>query len=47
VTLRRYLAKQVLAIITEAEKLKGQERAQFVQTKMEALQQEVLAKRHA
>jgi hypothetical protein len=47
VTLRRYLAKQVLAIITEAEKFKGQERAQFVKTKMEALQQDVLAKRHA
>jgi hypothetical protein len=47
VTLRRYLAKQVVVIITEAEKLKGQERAQYVKTKMEALQQDVLAKRNA
>jgi hypothetical protein len=45
--LRRYLAKQVVVIITEAEKLKGQERAQYVKTKMEALQQDVLAKRNA
>jgi phage FluMu protein gp41 len=47
VTLRRLLAKQVVAILTEAEKLKGKERTDFVQTKMEALQQDVLAKRNA
>jgi hypothetical protein len=47
VTLRRYLAKQVVGIITEADKLKGTERIDFVKTKMEALQQDVLAKRHA
>ena len=47
VTLRRFLAKQVVAILTEAEKLKGQERTDFVQNKMEALQQDVLAKRNA
>jgi hypothetical protein len=47
VTLRRYLAKQVVGIITEADKLKGIERTDFVKTKMEALQQEVLTKRHA
>ena len=47
VTLRRYLAKQVVGILTEAEKLKGTERTDFVKTKMEALQQDVLAKRHA
>jgi hypothetical protein len=47
ITLRRLLAKQVLAIITEADKLHGKERADFVQTKMEALQQDVLAKRNA
>jgi hypothetical protein len=47
VTLRRYLAKQVVAIITEADKFKGQERTEFVKTKMEALQQDVLAKRQA
>ena len=47
VTLRRYLAKQVVGIITEADKLKGQERTDFVKIKMEALQQDVLAKRHA
>jgi hypothetical protein len=41
------LAKQVVAIITEADKFKGQERTEFVKTKMEALQQDVLAKRHA
>jgi hypothetical protein len=47
ITLRRLLAKQVVAIITEADKLHGKERADFVQTKMEALQQDVLAKRNA
>jgi hypothetical protein len=47
VTLRRYLAKQVVGIITEADKLKGIERTDFVKTKMEALQQDVLAKRHS
>jgi len=47
VTLRRLLAKQVVSIITESDKLKGQERTEFVKAKMEALQQEVLAKRNA
>jgi len=47
VTLRRYLAKQVVSIITESDNLKGEERARFVKDKMEALQQEVLARRAA
>ena len=47
VTLRRYLAKQVVAIVTEADNLKGKERTEFVKQKMEALQQEVLAKRNS
>lgn len=47
VTLRRYLAKQVVTIITESDSLKGQERDRFVKDKMEALQQEVLARRAA
>ena len=47
VTLRRHLAREVVAIITQAEVLKGQERADFVKTKMEALQQDVLARRAA
>ena len=47
VSLRRLLAKQVVSIITEADKFKGQERTEFVKQKMEALQQEVLAKRNA
>jgi hypothetical protein len=47
VTLCRYLAKQVVLIITESDKLKGKAREQFVREKMEALQQEVLAKRNA
>jgi len=37
ITLRRYLAKQVVLIITESDKLKGGEREQFVKEKMEAL----------
>ncbi|MBA4195006.1 MAG: (2Fe-2S)-binding protein, partial [Comamonadaceae bacterium] len=47
VTLRRHLAREVVAIITQAEVLKGKERADFVKTKMEALQQDVLARRAA
>ena len=47
VTLRRHLAREVVAIITQAEVLKGQERTDFVKTKMEALQQDVLARRAA
>jgi len=47
VTLRRYLAKQVVLILTESDKLKGSAREQFVKEKMEALQQDVLAKRNA
>jgi hypothetical protein len=47
VTLRRYLAKQVVALITEADKLTGAERDAHIKTKMEALQLDVLAKRHA
>lgn len=47
VTLRRHLAKQVVSIITEADTLKGAQRDAFVKEKMEALQQEVLARRQA
>jgi phenylpropionate dioxygenase-like ring-hydroxylating dioxygenase large terminal subunit len=47
VSLRRHLAKQVVAILTAAENLKGAERAAHVKEKMEALQQEVLARRNA
>ena len=47
VKLRRYLAKQAVLILNEADALKGDERTAFVKTKMEALQQDVLAQRHA
>jgi len=47
VTLRRYLARQVVAIITAADALKGAERDAKIKEGMEALQQDVLAKRHA
>jgi hypothetical protein len=47
VTLRRHLARQVVAILTEAEAMKGSERAAFVSQRMEALQQDVLARRQA
>lgn len=47
VTLRRHLAKQVVAILSEADGLKGDERNAFVKDRMEALQQEVLARRQA
>ena len=47
VTLRRHLARQVVVILTEADKLKGAEREAFVKARMEALQQDVLAKRQA
>ncbi len=47
VTLRRQLARGVVAILNEAEGLKGAERTRFVQARMEALQQDVLAQRNA
>lgn len=47
VTLRRHLARNVVAIITEADTLKGEARQAFVKQRMEALQQDVLAKRNA
>ena len=47
VTLRRHLARQVVTILTEAEALKGDDRAAFVRERMEALQQDVLARRQA
>lgn len=47
VTLRRFLAKQVVAIISESESLRGQARTDFVKSKMALLQQDVLEKRHA
>ncbi|MES2786770.1 MAG: (2Fe-2S)-binding protein, partial [Pseudomonadota bacterium] len=47
VTLRRYLAKQVVAILTESDNLKGAERESFVKTRLETLQQDVLARRQA
>ena len=47
ITLRRHLAKQVVAILTEAEAIKGDERAAFVSQRMEALQQDVLSRRLA
>ncbi len=47
VTLRRYLARQVVTILTESDGLKGAERDSFVKARLEVLQQEVLARRHA
>ena len=47
VTLRRLLARKVVEIITEADHLKKDDRTEYIKTKMEALQQEVLAKRNA
>ena len=47
VRLRRYLAKQAVMILNEAENLKGAARADFVKAKMEALQQDVLTQRRA
>jgi hypothetical protein len=47
VALRRYLARQVIVITTEADTLKGDERTAFIKQKMETLQQEVLARRQA
>ena len=47
VTLRRHLARQVVTIITESDGLKGAERDTFVKARLEALQQEVLARRQA
>ena len=38
---RRMLARQVIAILTESDKLKGQERTDFVREKFEALEQNV------
>lgn len=47
VTLRRHLAKQVVLILNEADGLKGNARTEFVKGKLQALQQEVLARRNA
>jgi len=47
VTLRRHLARQVVAILNEAEALHREERAAFVGQRMETLQQDVLARRQA
>ncbi|HVR49294.1 MAG TPA: (2Fe-2S)-binding protein, partial [Pseudorhodoferax sp.] len=47
VTLRRHLAKQVVLIISEADQLQGAERTAFVKNRLEALQQDVLARRAA
>jgi nitrite reductase/ring-hydroxylating ferredoxin subunit len=47
VTLRRHLARQVVVILNEAEAMKGPERAAFVGQRMEALQQDVLARGQA
>ena len=47
VTLRRHLARQVVTILTESDSLKGSERDAFVKDKLEALQQDVLARRQA
>ena len=45
--LRRHLARQVVAILTAADALQGAERTALVQEKLEALQQDVLARRQA
>jgi hypothetical protein len=47
VTLRRYLASQVVTILTEADGLQGSERDSFVKARLEVLQQDVLARRQA
>ena len=47
VTLRRHLAREVVKILTQAEGMKGQTREAFVKEQMEALQQDVLQKRHS
>ena len=47
VTLRRHLARQVVAILNEAETMKGEERAATIRQRLEALQQDVLARRKA
>ena len=47
VTLRRLLAWQVVAILNDAEAIKGEQRAAFVRQRMEVLQQDVLARRQA
>jgi hypothetical protein len=41
------LAREVVKILTEAEGMKGTERETFVKDRMQALQQDVLQKRHA
>ena len=46
-TLRRHLARQVVAILNEAETMKGEERAATIRQRLEALQQDVLARRKA
>ena len=47
VTLRRHLARQVVTILNESDTLQGEQRTAFVKERMEALQQEVLARRQA
>ena len=47
ITLRRYLARQVVTILTESDGLKGTERDNFVKARLEALQQDVLARRQS
>jgi nitrite reductase/ring-hydroxylating ferredoxin subunit len=47
VTLRRHLARQVVAILNETETLKGDERTAVARERLEALQQDVLARRQA
>jgi len=39
--------RQVVVILTESDSLRGEERKRFVKDKLEALQQDVLARRHA
>jgi hypothetical protein len=47
VSLRRHLAREVVKILTESDNLKGTERERFVKGRLEALQQDVLARRQA
>ena len=47
VTSRRHLAREVVKILTQAEGMKGRAREVFVKEQMEALQQDVLQKRHS
>ena len=47
VRLRRHLAREVVKIITAADTQPRDSRAAFVRERLEALQQDVLAQRHA